>query len=60
MGWETEKAVWWRALRSVLKVQPPDCGLLMTEPLFNLPSIQSATMQVRSVRMHATCAAELR
>ncbi len=47
MSWEVEKAVWWRALKGVLRVQPPECGLLMTEPLFNLPSIQCATMQAR-------------
>ena len=58
MSWDTEKAVWWRALRGILKVQPPDSGLLMTEPLFNLPAIQSATMQVWLGRA-AMCAALL-
>ena len=47
MNWDIEKAVWWRALKSVLQVQPHDCGLLLTEPLFNLPAVQASTMQVR-------------
>lgn len=46
MNWEVEKAVWWRAFKSLLQMQPQDCGLLMTEPLFNLPSIQALTLQV--------------
>lgn len=46
VSWEVEKAVWWRALKNVLHVAPQDCGLLMTEPLFNLPLLQTSTMQV--------------
>lgn len=46
VSWEVEKAVWWRALKGVLQVAPQDCGLLMTEPLFNLPLLQTSTMQV--------------
>ncbi len=46
MNWDVEKAVWWRAFKSLLQMQPQDCGLLMTEPPFNLPSIQASTLQV--------------
>ena len=46
MSWDVEKSVWWRAFKSMLQEQPQDCGLLMTEPPFNLPSIQTSTMQV--------------
>ena len=46
MSWEVEKSVWWRAFKSMLQQQPQDCGLLMTEAPFNLPSIQASTMQV--------------
>ena len=46
MGWDVEKPVWWRAFRSILEQQPQECGLLMTEAPFNLPSIQASTMQV--------------
>lgn len=38
--------MWWRAFRNILQQQPQDCGLLMTEAPFNLPSIQASTMQV--------------
>ena len=40
--------MWWRAFKSTLEQQSQECGLLMTEPPFNLPSIQTSTMQVRS------------
>ncbi|BDA44347.1 Actin-related protein 6 [Coccomyxa sp. Obi] len=46
VNWDVEKAVWWRAFKSLLQVQPQDCSLLMTEPPFNLPSIQSSTLQM--------------
>ena len=46
VSWDVEKSVWWRAFKSTLEQQPQDCGLLMTEPPFNLPSIQTSTMQV--------------
>ncbi len=39
--------MWWRAFKSMLQQQPQDCGLLMTEAPFNLPSIQTSTMQVQ-------------
>ncbi|CAK0737465.1 hypothetical protein CVIRNUC_000917 [Coccomyxa viridis] len=46
VGWDVEKPVWWRAFRSILQQQPQECGLLMTEAPFNLPSIQASTMQM--------------
>ena len=46
MGWDVEKPVWWRAFRNILQQQPQECGLLMTEAPFSLPSIQASTMQV--------------
>lgn len=46
VNWDVEKSVWWRAFKSMLQQQPQECGLLMTEPPFNLPSIQTSTMQV--------------
>ncbi|EIE26065.1 Actin/actin-like protein [Coccomyxa subellipsoidea C-169] len=46
VNWDVEKAVWWRAFKSLLQMQPQDCGLLMTEPPFNLPSIQASTLQM--------------
>ena len=45
VSWDVEKSVWWRAFKSMLQ-QPQDCGLLMTEAPFNLPAIQTSTMQV--------------
>ncbi len=53
MSWDVEKSVWWRAFRSMLQQQPQDCGLLMTEAPFNLPSIQTSTMQV--IPEHSQC-----
>ena len=53
MGWDVEKPVWWRAFRSILQQQPQECGLLMTEAPFNLPSIQASTMQVTQALLDA-------
>lgn len=46
VAWDVEKPVWWRAFRNILQQQPQECGLLVTEAPFNLPSIQASTMQV--------------
>lgn len=35
----------------MLQQQPQDCGLLMTEAPFCLPSIQTSTMQVTHLNM---------
>ena len=37
----------------MLQRQPQDCGLLMTEGPFNLPSIQTSTMQVTAMLWNA-------
>jgi len=37
----------------MLQRQPQDCGLLMTEAPFNLPSIQTSTMQVTAMPQNA-------
>ena len=59
MGWDVEKPVWWRAFRSILQQQPQECGLLMTEAPFNLPSIQASTMQVTQALPDACVFADL-
>ena len=43
---ELEREVWQRAFTSVLRVDPKDVGLVLTQPLFQLPSITEATQQV--------------
>ena len=45
---EVERAVWGRGFKAVLPrgAHAADCGLLLTEPLLNLPSIQASTAQV--------------
>ncbi|KAK9828010.1 hypothetical protein WJX81_008549 [Elliptochloris bilobata] len=45
---EVERAVWGRAFKAVLPRGAPasDCGLLLTEPLLNLPAIQDSTAQM--------------
>ena len=35
-----------RALRQLLKLQPSNCGLVITEPYFNLPAMREALLQV--------------
>ena len=59
VGWDVEKPVWWGAFRSILQQQPQECGLLMTEAPFNLPSIQASTMQVRQALPDACVFADL-
>ena len=59
MGWDVEKPVWWRAFRHILQQQPQECGLLMTEAPFNLPSIQASTMQVTQALPDACVSAHL-
>lgn len=41
INWSLERDIWDRAFRRVLKVDPQDCSLLVTEPLFNLPSLMA-------------------
>jgi hypothetical protein len=51
VSWDVEKPVWWRAFKNMLQQQPQDCGLLMTEAPFCLPSIQTSTMQVTALNI---------
>lgn len=46
VNFELQREIWARALRQVLGVSPRDCGLLLTEPIFNLPAIRAETEQV--------------
>jgi actin-related protein 6 len=45
--WDAQLEVWDRIFsKEVLGVRPSETNLLMTEPFFNLPTIQSAYNQV--------------
>eukprot|EP00955_Chlamydomonas_euryale_P077165 362866-Chlamydomonas_euryale.AAC.36 len=46
VNFDLEREIWGRSMRSVLKVNPADVGLLMTEPMFNFPSVRAATEQI--------------
>ena len=49
---DMQRDIWTRAFRNVLRVKPSDCGLVLTEPLFNLPAIRDSMAQVGpSVRL---------
>ncbi|CAM6110684.1 unnamed protein product [Calypogeia fissa] len=41
-----EKEIWDRIFKTLLKVRPSECGLLLVEPLFNPPSIQKSTDEI--------------
>ena len=43
---ELERELWGRLFKSLLKVNPKDCGLLVTEPLFNFPASQQSMEQI--------------
>lgn len=45
-NWDLEKTIWERIFKASLPVSPQECGLVVTEPLFNLPAIQSQMDQV--------------
>ena len=45
VNWDMERAVWGRAFSNVVSVEPRSCGLVLTEPPFNLPSIQDTQLQ---------------
>jgi len=51
---EVERAVWARAFKAALSrgARAADCGLLLTEPLLNLPAIQESTAQARGAGRH--------
>lgn len=46
VNWDVEKEVWNRAFKSVLKVNPRNSCLLVTEPLFNFAQLQQTLEQV--------------
>lgn len=55
MSWDLEREIWGHAFKAVLGLSRPgqggpggfrDCGLLLTEPLFNFPALRSVTEQV--------------
>lgn len=46
---DMQRDIWTRAFRNVLRVKPSDCGLVLTEPLFNLPAIRDSMAQVSQV-----------
>lgn len=56
MNEEVERAVWARAFKAVLPrgARAAECGLLLTEPLLNLPVLQESTAQAcaRLGRLH--------
>ena len=43
---DLQAEIWSSALRTLLRVKAADCGLVLTEPLLNLPNIQDSTDQV--------------
>jgi actin-related protein 6 len=40
---ETEREIWERIFKIHLKINPSDCGLMLVDPLFHLPSTQRVT-----------------
>ena len=51
---DLQSDIWAHVLRSKLRVRAGDCGLVLAEPLLNLPNIQEATHQVPG-RMGCDC-----
>ncbi|PNW80214.1 hypothetical protein CHLRE_08g382590v5 [Chlamydomonas reinhardtii] len=43
---ELQRDVWARGVRAVLRRNPAECGLLLSEPLFNFEEIRAGTQQV--------------
>jgi hypothetical protein len=52
---ELEREIWSRAIRTLLRKTPSECGLLISEPLFNFEEVRASTLQVRGER--ADCGA---
>ena len=46
MNYDLERECWARVFKAVLKVNPRECSLCLTEPLLNFPAVQAATEQV--------------
>ncbi|KAG2452463.1 hypothetical protein HYH02_002703 [Chlamydomonas schloesseri] len=43
---ELQRDIWTRGVKAVLKRNPGECGLLLSEPLFNFEEIRAGTQQV--------------
>ncbi|GFR49305.1 hypothetical protein Agub_g11327 [Astrephomene gubernaculifera] len=43
---DLQREIWMRGVRSVLRRTPGECGLLISEPLFNLEEIRAGTQQL--------------
>lgn len=41
VNWDLERTIWERVFKASLNFSASKCGLVLTEPLFNLPAIQS-------------------
>lgn len=48
---DLQSDIWSAALRTLLHVKPAECGLLLTEPLLNLPNVQDSTDQVCATKL---------
>lgn len=46
VNWELERVIWDRVFKSTLPFSVRDCGLVLTEPLSNLPTLQEQMDQV--------------
>jgi Actin len=46
---DLQRDIWAHSLADSLRCGPSDTSLLLTEPVFNLPSIQEATDQVQAI-----------
>lgn len=67
VGWDLEREIWGHAFKAVLglnlvggrqaygsggSLTPRECGLLLTEPIFNFPQLQALTEQVGGASIH--------
>ncbi|GLC40786.1 hypothetical protein PLESTB_000022800 [Pleodorina starrii] len=43
---DLQREIWSRAVRTIVRRTPGECGLLLTEPLFNFDEIRAGTQQV--------------
>lgn len=46
MNWGIERSIWDRVYKNVAQIEPKESRLIVTEPCFNLPSIQDSYDQV--------------
>jgi hypothetical protein len=54
VNFDLEREIWTKVFKSVLKVNPRECGLLLSEPIFNFRQVQAATEQVSSRALGST------